>query len=178
MADYCSNSVIFLGSNSGRALDYFASLEGNVSPFLEISIYKDTVNFESRWVPPIKELNRIAETFDVSYDLHYHIPDKDRRSSAYICLDHQPLSPIAERIRHTLKEISSLEELEGAELTVGELLFYQTLNMRELGVLACMLKKRQYALEPSLAEQNDLSEKPGTKPWENNDSATDRGRKR
>src|SRR5690606_31450568 len=110
-------------------------------PFLDISINGDTVSFQSRWIPPLRELNRIAEQFDVSYWLQYLIPGEDRTSYEYICLQHQALEPAAETVLEIINKTETKAQLEVAQGLVGDQLQKRTSGPRELGIFASLLKK-------------------------------------
>ncbi|WP_141202032.1 hypothetical protein [Sphingobacterium cellulitidis] len=169
MADYCSNSVTFSGSNSDRALAHCAALEYNSPPFLDIFIYRDTFNFESRWSPPIAELNRLAERFDVSYNLTYRPPHEDRAFFEYICLQQVALEPSADHIRQVINRAQTGEQLKEAGALVEGLLRDRSYDLPELGLFACLLQKR--------TDQLGVDNSRAPDPWEPDQSAkTKRGR--
>ncbi|WP_313366091.1 hypothetical protein [Sphingobacterium multivorum] len=170
MANYCSNSVTFSGANSDKALAYCASLEYNSPPFLDISIYRDSFNFESRWSPPIAALNRLAEQFDVSYNLTYRPPYEDRAFFEYICLQQVALEPSAEHIRQVINKALTAEQLKEAWELVDGLLRDRSFNLPELGLFACLLQKR--------TDQLTLDNSRIQLPWESDDTSTDRSRQR
>ena len=163
VANYCSNLVSFTGKNSDGVLAYFQSLGKDAPPFLDISINGDTVSFQSRWIPPLRELNRIAEQFDVSYWLQYLIPGEDRTSFEYICLQHQALEPAAEKVLEIINKTETKAQLKEAEELVGDLLQNRTFDLRELGIFASLLKKRAnqlavgYSRIPAPWESDDQS---------------------
>lgn len=163
MADYCSNSVIFSGKNSENALAYCASLEYNSPPFLDISVYRDAFNFESRWSPPIAELNRLAERFDVSYNLTYRAPHEDRAYFEYICLQQVALEPSADQVRQDIGKAQTEAELGLARDLLEGLLRDRAFGLSELGLFACLLQKRTDQLAV------DNSRIPA--PWEQDQSA-------
>lgn len=170
MADYCSNSVTFSGRNSDKALAYCAGMAYNSPPFLDISIYRDTFNFESRWSPPIVALNRLAEQFDVSYNLTYRAPHEDRAFFEYICLQQVALEPSPEHIRQLINKAQTNEQLKEADIMLDGLLRDRAFSLPELGLFACLLQKRT----DQLAVDN-----PRTKlPWESDNTSDERNRQR
>lgn len=178
MMEKCSNTVSFRGEQTAMVLNHFRSFPKTAPPFLNTSVIDDKVKFYSQWTPPIRDLNAIAERFGVSYQLTYRIPGEAKEFFSYVCLDHEPISPVAERIKDVLKGISTEEELRDAEMMVGELFYHRTLDLRDLGVIGCLLKRRSYAVEPSIAPESGHSEKADVKPWEGNERSPSGGLKR
>lgn len=178
MANYCSNAVNFSGENCGEALAHFTAMDYNTPPFLDISIYGEQVSFESRWVPPIRELNRLAERFSVNYRLDYHIPYEDRASYVYTCLQQEPLAPKAMEVRDIINNAATPAELAEAEQLVRELIQSRRFDLRELGLFVCVLDIRmeQMGLTTSLVPDNgdDIAQKP----WQSSDPSDDRNRQR
>lgn len=126
MSDHCSNEVVFSGDDTGKVLDHFRSFGDKAPPFLDTVVSRDTVKFRSPWTPPIRDLNAIAERFDVSYRLIYEIPGKPSELLYYTCLRHEPMSEAAERIRNVINSVSTTEDLRNAELMAGELFYHRT----------------------------------------------------
>ncbi|MGJ1261130.1 hypothetical protein [Sphingobacterium spiritivorum] len=178
MADYCSNSVEFKGDNTDMVLEHFSAFGKKVPPFIDTAVSGRKVTFGSWWSPPIRDLNTIAERFGVSYHLQYQITGQPKKSLFYVCLDHKPVSPMAERIRDILKGISTWEELQDAQKMVGELLYHRTLDLHDLGVIASALTARSYTIAPSLSAQNLISGTDESRPWESDDATLDRNRQR
>ena len=178
MANYCSNSVTFTGGDSGEALAHFTDLEYNSPPFLDISIYGEQVNFESRWVPPIRELNRLAEHFSVNYRLDYHIPYEDRASYVYTCLQQEALSPEAVKVRDIINRAATPGELAEANLMVRELIQYRTFDLHDLGLFVCALDHRMAQMGLTTSLTPEIGEGMTYKPWESNDPSGDRNRQR
>ena len=170
MADYCSNSVTFSGRNSDKALAYCAGMAYNSPPFLDISIYRDTFNFESRWSPPIAELNRLAEQFDVSYNLTHRAPHEERAFFEYICLQQVALEPSAEHIRQLINKAQTNEQLREAGMMLDGMLRDRAFGLPELGLFACLLQKRT----DQLAMDNART----PAPWESDDTSKGRNRQR
>ncbi|WP_185210717.1 hypothetical protein [Sphingobacterium mizutaii] len=178
MANYCSNAVTFMGKNSEKALSHFASMGDNTPPYLEIFIHKGIINFESRWVPPIRDLNRLAEKFNVSYKLDYHIPHEDRETFVYTCLQQEPLVPMANKIRDIISKAETREELENLDLMVKELIEYRTFNLHDLGLLTCVLNHRFNQMGFTTSVIPVPTEKTELNPWEKNDLSTEKKRSR
>jgi hypothetical protein len=86
MADYCSNKVTFKGENRQQAMDHFVAMGYDSPPFYDILIDDTAVYFESRWMPPQRDLNEIAELFNVSYELAYRLPNESKKGEISICL--------------------------------------------------------------------------------------------
>lgn len=178
MDDYCSNTVTFTGENSNNVLDHFRNFSKKVPPFLNTVVSGNSVTFESRWTPPIRDLNAIAERFDVSYHLQYRINEKPKETLSYICLNHEPMSPAAERIRIVINGLSTEDDIKNAEKMVGELLTHRTLNLHDLGVIACVFNKRAEAVERIPDIDKEILDEINRKPWESEDHPTDRNRQR
>lgn len=142
MPENCYNFVSFTGENTDAVLEHFQKIENDNPLFSRISIYKDTVAFYSHWVPPLTELNLIAEQFDVSYFLEYRIPYEHQTSFEYICMQHQPLELAAEKIREIINKAETKAQFKEADKILDDLLITRELSFRELGLLACFLKKR------------------------------------
>lgn len=170
MANYCSNHITFIGPNSDKALSHFASLGNNAFPFLDIYVSEDYVLFESRWSPPIKELNQLAEKLSVSYKLDFDIPHEGRESYSYTCLQEETLEPPAEQVREFINRAQTETQPKGTERLVDDFLLNRTFSLRELGLFSCLLKKRLAEIH----RKNDTSQTP----WESNDLSTDRKRGR
>lgn len=176
--DYCSSEVIFKGDNIKRVMDHFRAFGDKAPPFLDTAVLKDKVKFKSPWTPPIRDLNAIAERFDVSYTLIYQIAGKPTESVSYTCLQHEPVSEAAERIRNVINNLSSEDDFHNAELLVGELLYHRTFDLRDLGVVACLLKKQSFRIDRLMETNNGISDNAICRPWETTDSSTETKRSR
>lgn len=141
---YCINTVEFIGENQQLALEYFKGKEAeeHYPPFLAIMVYDNAVHFDSRWVPPIRSLNEVAEQFDVSYHIDYRVPYEDRGSYFYTCLQQEDLSDEAHAIRETINSAVTIEELEDADALVTRHVLAQSLNLHELEVLSYIAGKK------------------------------------
>lgn len=178
MDEYCSNTIEFKGDRNREVLEHFRDFSPKVPPFIDTSVAGGKVKFKSPLVPPIRDLNAIAERFDVSYKFTYQTPGKSKETFSYVCLAHETLSPVAETIRDIVKGVSTIEELEGAKMMVAEILYHRSFDLRDLGAIASALAKRTYDLEPSIDVENELSENPRNMPWESDDISTDTKRHR
>lgn len=139
MAEQCSNKVSFLGGNSSQAIDHFAEMGDESPPFYALIIEEDTVWFESKWIPPLRDLNEIAERFDVSYDLVYQLPDeRAKQKHHYACLNDQPLGPAADALRRLVlaapgrETLDVLEEDVHAQADLGQIDLHEQLVLSEL----------------------------------------------
>lgn len=167
--DYCSNEVVFKGDNVKRILDHFRAFGDKAPPFLDTAVHRGKVKFKSPWTPPIRDLNAIAERFDVSYTLIYQTAGKPTESVSYTCLQHEPVSEAAERIRNVINNLSSEDDLRNAELLVGELFYHRTLDLHDLGVIACLIKRQSFRIDRPIETDNITR-----RPWEPNESSTER----
>lgn len=143
MADYCSNMVTFTGNQQQLAVEHFAEMGYDAPPFYAILIDDNAVYFESRWIPPQKDLNEIAELFDVSYDIVYRLPNERKKESYhYDCMNDEPLRKIADNLRLQIREaadqtaLGPLENLIHAQGDLGKI------NFHERSILTQVLGKK------------------------------------
>lgn len=139
---YCINTVVFTGDNEAAILEYFSQLEEHTPPFLSIMVADDKLRFDSRWIPPIRSLNEIAEQFDVNYRIDYRVPYEDRGTYNYICLQQQYLSPQADLLRSMINAADSREMLANTETILTRNILAQSLNLHELEVLSHLMGKK------------------------------------
>ncbi len=163
---YCLNTVVFTGARGVEILEYFKNMEEHSPPFLSILVADGRLNFDSRWIPPIRSLNEIAEMFDVSYDINYRVPFEDRGNYRYTCLQDQPLSAPADQLRQAINAAVSREQLAITESELTKHILSQSLNLHELEVLSHLTGKRYNDFRLSDIQQRNAV----PKPWENGDS--------
>jgi len=143
MADYCSNKIDFIGDNRQAAFDHFSQMGYDSPPFHDILISDEAVYFESRWIPPLRDLNRIAEQFDVDYKLTYQLPNERKKEKySYTCLHNEKFGGPAATLAAEIKRADSLEALEKSEHELHELGDKAQLNNHERSLLAHLIGKR------------------------------------
>jgi hypothetical protein len=142
LTGHCINTVVFGGENEQEILGYFNQMEEHSPPFLSIMVYDNALHFDSRWTPPIRSLNEIAERFDVSYKIDYRVPYEDRGSYSYICLQQQPLSPQADLLRVFINAAENPEQLAEKETYLTRHILAQSLDLHELEVLSYLTGKK------------------------------------
>lgn len=169
MTSYCANTVVFSGDNQKKALQYFAALPENSPPFLAILIYDNALHFDSRWIPPLRDLDAVAEQFNVSYNLQYQIPYEEKASYQYTCLQHHPLSQEGDNIRREINEATELGQMEHIEAKVHNHLHSQSLDQHQLIVLSHLLGKKFNELGTQAAHLKESSTEV-IKPWEGDDA--------
>ncbi|WP_138089785.1 hypothetical protein [Sphingobacterium daejeonense] len=74
--------------------------------------------------------------------------------------------------------MSSEDDFHNAELLVGELLYHRTFDLRDLGVIACLLKKQSFRIDRLMETNNGISDNAICRPWETTDSSTETKRSR
>ncbi|MES2446590.1 MAG: hypothetical protein V4546_05375 [Bacteroidota bacterium] len=162
MADYCSNRITFTGDNRQEALQYFSGLGYDSPPFYDLITNDEAVYFESRWVSPLRDLNQIAEQFNVSYDLVYQLPnERTKEKYHYACLQDEQLNEHAALLRTQINDTCTATELNKQESRVHEQAEKGLFNNHERSILTQLLGKKYIAL--SKVER----------PWE--DDGPDRG---
>lgn len=142
LTGHCMNTVVFAGDNEGEILAHFNQMEEHTPPFLSIMVYDNALHFDSRWIPPIRSLNEIAEQFDVSYKIDYCVPYEDRGTYCYTCLQQQPLSPQADLLRAFINAAENPEQLAEKETYLTRHILAQSLDLHELEVLSYLTGKR------------------------------------
>ncbi|SDE11291.1 hypothetical protein SAMN05216464_1045 [Mucilaginibacter pineti] len=160
MADYCSNTVTFIGDNQPDALEYFMDMGYDSPPFEAILVDDDSVHFESRWVPPIKDLIEIAELFDVNYKLAYRLPNERAKVKyEYTCMQNEKLSKPAAILRGQIAKAIAPNDLELLETAVQEQAERGAFNNYERAILNQLLGKRAVVLNDQ-AKQPEQSASP------------------
>ncbi|WP_431293341.1 hypothetical protein [Pedobacter sp. P26] len=155
MADYCYNKLDFLGENSVLAIDHFSELGYDCPPFLNILIDNDAVYFESRWIPPLRDLQEIAESFDVDFKLVYQLPnERIKEKYDYVCMKNQKLDLAAEVLKTMISEATSVEVLEGIAEVIHEQADRSCVNSRERLVLAHLAERKFNEINSNTHEQN------------------------
>jgi hypothetical protein len=142
LTGHCINTVVFAGDNELEILEHFNQMEEHTPPFLSIMVYDNALHFDSRWIPPIRSLNEIAEQFDVNYHIDYRVPYEDRGSYNYTCLQQQPLSPQADLLRAFINAADDPEKLAETETYLTRHILAQSLNLHELEVLSYLTGKK------------------------------------
>jgi hypothetical protein len=142
LTGHCINTVVFAGDNEVGILEYFNQMEEHSPPFLSIMVYDNALHFDSRWIPPIRSLNEIAEQFDVSYKIDYRVPYEDRGTYNYTCLQDQPLSPQADLLRAFINNSENREQLAEKETFLTRHILAQSLDLHELEVLSYLTGKK------------------------------------
>jgi len=142
LTGHCINTVVFAGDNELEILEHFNQMEEHTPPFLSIMVYDNALHFDSRWIPPIRSLNEIAEQFDVSYKIDYRVPYEDRGTYNYTCLQHQPLSPQADLLRAFINNSENPEQLAEKETYLTRHILAQSLDLHELEVLSYLTGKK------------------------------------
>lgn len=172
LTGHCMNTVVFVGDHELQALEHFNQMEEHTPPFLAIMVYDNALHFDSRWIPPIRSLNEIAEQFDVSYQLDYRVPYEDRGTYRYTCLQQQYLSPQADLLRSFINAADNRERLAETETYLTRHILAQSLNLHELEVLSHLTGKKynEFRLK-DIRDRDNYTRNP----WENDD--TEPGRK-
>lgn len=142
LTGHCINTVVFTGENEQAILEHFNQMEEHTPPFLSIMVYDNALHFDSRWIPPIRSLNEIAEQFDVNYQIEYRVPYEDRGTYSYTCLQQQPLSPQADLLRAFINAADDPERLAETETYLTRHILAQSLNLHELEVLSYLTGKK------------------------------------
>lgn len=158
LTGHCINTVVFTGENSEAILEYFNRMEEHTPPFLAILVYDNTLHFDSRWIPPIRSLNEIAEQFDVNYHLDYRVPYEDRGTFNYTCLQQQPLSPRADLLRVFINAAENPERLAETETQLTRHILAQSLDLHELEVLSYITGKKYNELRLKLSQDRNDDE--------------------
>lgn len=160
LTGHCINTVVFTGDNELAILEHFNQMEEHTPPFLSIMVYDNALHFDSRWIPPIRSLNEIAEQFDVSYKIDYRVPYEDRGTYHYTCLQQQPLSPQADLLRAFINAAENPERLAETETYLTRHILAQSLDLHELEVLSYLTGKKynEFRLQET-QDRND--EEPG-----------------
>lgn len=161
LTGHCINTVVFTGDNEQAILEHFNRMEEHNPPFLSIMVYDNALHFDSRWIPPIRSLNEIAEQFDVSYNIDYRVPYEDRGTYHYVCLQHQYLSPQADLLRSFINAADDRERLAETETYLTRHILAQSLDLHELEVLSYLTGKKYN--EFRLKESQDRNDEPGRK---------------
>lgn len=170
------NTVRFIGDNEQQALEFFNEKERaeHWPPFLSIMVYDNALHFDSRWVPPIRSLNEVAEQFDVSYQIDYRVPYEDKGTYRYTCLQDESLSDEADKLRELINNAVERGELEDAEASLTRHVLAQSLNLHELEVLSYIAGKKynEFRLKDiqGRAEPGEQS-----KPWEGGEQGHSNG---
>ncbi len=142
LTGHCINTVVFTGDNEQAILEHFNQMDEHAPPFLSIMVYDNALHFDSRWIPPIRSLNEIAEQFDVNYQIDYRVPYEDRGTYNYTCLQQQPLSPEADLLRTFINAADDHERLATTETYLTRHILAQSLNLHELEVLSYLTGKK------------------------------------
>ena len=142
LTGHCINTVVFAGNNEQAILDHFSQIEEHTPPFLSIMVYDNALHFDSRWIPPIRNLNEIAEQFDVSYKIDFRVPYEDHGIYRYTCLQQQPLSPQADLLRAFINGADNSERLAETETHLTRHILAQSLDLHELEVLSYLTGKK------------------------------------
>jgi hypothetical protein len=155
LTGHCINTVVFTGENELDILEHFNRMEQHTPPFLAIMVYENALHFDSRWTPPIRSLNEIAEQFDVSYKIDYRVPYEDRGTYNYTCLQQQPLSPQAGLLRAFINAADSSERLAETEIHLTRHILAQSLDLHELEVLSYLAGKKYHEVRLIEIQNND-----------------------
>lgn len=158
MADYCSNKVGFSGENARLALEHFSQMGYDAPPYHDIIVDGDAVYFESRWIPPLRDLTSLAEMFDVDFKLTYQLPnERAKEKYSYTCLINQKLPRAGEQLRNEILGSSSLSELEKVETSLHEKAHRAILDSHQRSILTQLLgKKTAEILGTGYGQQNDV----------------------
>jgi len=149
MDEYCSNKVLFAGAQNAAAVEYFAAMGYDAPPFYNLIVEEDVVYFESRYIPPLRDLNEIAELFDVSYDLVYQLPgERSKEKYHYACLKDESLGKAANGLRLRLLGLSDPASLETMEISIDQQRDQNTINAHEHSILKQLLGKQYRANDP------------------------------
>lgn len=112
-------------------------------PFLAILVDTEAVYFESRIAPPLKDLQEIAESFDVDLKLLYILPDEHKREKFnYTCLKNRKLEGLASDLKKQIFKAVSVQELEKASVSINEKGHGSHINMNEWTILAYLAEKK------------------------------------
>ena len=146
LTGHCMNTVVFTCDNEQAILEHFNQMEEHTPPFLSIMVYDNALHFDSRWIPPIRSLNEIAEQFDVSYKIDFRVPSYEDRGTytytyTYTCLQQQPLSPQADLLRAFINAAENPEQLAEKETYLTRHILAQSLDLHELEVLSYLTGK-------------------------------------
>lgn len=155
MANYCSNMAEFSGENSQMVLEHFSSMGYDSPPFYDILIDNDAVHFESRWIPPIKDLCEIAESFGVDFKLVYQVPhERTKEKYNYTCLNNRKLEGLANDLKELILKAASVYDLEKASESINDKGQGSQIDMDEWTILAYLAEKK-YNEIASAAQQPD-----------------------
>lgn len=112
----CINAVSFSGDNVQKVIEHFAKMNPSFDPpFHDVIIDNQTVKFNSHVIPPISELCRVAEKFNVNYDLNFQITNGEAAAHSYISYQNRQLSDIGATFKERIS--SAKNELELWSLT-------------------------------------------------------------
>lgn len=143
MADYCSNKASFSGEHSGLALEHFSQMGYDAPPYYAILVDGDAVYFESRWIPPLRDLIGVAEKFDVDFRLTYQLPnERAKEKHSYTCLKNEKLPREGEALRKEILAAASLSELERAEMSLHEKADRSVFDAHQRSILTQLVGKR------------------------------------
>lgn len=143
MADYCSNKVDFQGENRDQVFSHFSSMGYDCPPYQDIIVDSNAVYFESRWIPPLRDLIQLAESFDVNFKLVYQLPnERAKEKYSYTCLKNEKLPVIGEELRKRIQTAGSLSELEKVEADLHEKADRSQLDSHQRSILTGLIGKR------------------------------------
>ena len=143
MAGYCLNQLTFSGAGSEPATAYFDAIGEDAPPFYNLFVEGGVVYFESKWIPPLRDLNEIAEAYDVNYDLHYQLPDeRQKQRYQYTCMQDEPLDLTGDALRTLILSSPDTLMLDSLESEIQDQSDLGHLNAHERDVLTLLLGKR------------------------------------
>ncbi|PWS32681.1 hypothetical protein [Pedobacter paludis] len=155
MADYCYNKVDFLGENSALAIEHFSEMGYDCPPFLNILLDNDAVYFESKRIPPLRDLQEIAESFDVDFKLICQLPnERTKEKYDYVCMKNQKLDLAAEVLKTMISDATSVDELEGIAEVIHEQADRSRVNSHERLILAHLAERKFNEINSNTQDQD------------------------
>jgi hypothetical protein len=143
MAGYCLNQLTFSGANSLQATTYFDAIGEDAPPFYNLFVEDRVVYFESKWIPPLRDLNELAEVYDVNYDLYYQLPDeRQKQRYQYTCMQSETLDLTGDAMRMLILASPDTLMLDALETEIQDQSDLGYLNAHERDALTLLLGKR------------------------------------
>lgn len=154
MNTYCYNVVVFEGENSEKILSYFKQLPMNSPPFEAILVDDNKLYFDSKHFPPLRDLNEIAERFNVNYTLDCSAWG-NKSNHTYTCHQKQVLPQIGEEIRQSINNSTSANELRKIDQSLQEATYMGKLDNHQFFILKQIVGKKNRELTPEPTREQD-----------------------
>ncbi|MBB1644514.1 hypothetical protein [Sphingobacterium sp. UME9] len=160
MNTYVYNVVVFKGENSENILSHFKQMPIDSPPFEAILVQDNTLYFDSKQFPPIRDLSEIAEKFDVNYTLECSAWGI-KSNYIYVCHQKQALSHIGEEIRQSINNCTSPDELRKADQSLLQEAYMGKLDNHQFFVLKQIVGKKNRELNPTREEDQEVTRSRG-----------------